>query len=253
MCRIVLPVAPIQVGFGQRADRRPDCFGKRDHRFAGTGLGKPDNGLAGRDNLSRLTKRLHDRSVRIRHQDGICRLVLGHLSLGFRRSELCIGCIRRGLRLLVALFGSPSVVDQVGVSPLISFRLNDSCARRGNRVALRRKREAEVGFVDPHQRLPSFDLLADIHEPFDDLPADAKAKVAFHPRADRACEAAFGSAHPRGAHQADHGRVLPRISRCGGFMSGNGKSSEDGCSGRRGEDTCQDHKSALFHRRLHGI
>jgi len=201
--------------------------------------------------LSRLAKRLGDRSVRIRNQDGIGRLVLGDTSFGFGRGELRIGRIRFGLRLLVALFGSPSVADQVGVSPLIRIRLNDRCARCGNGVEFRRKRKAEVGFVDPHQRLPGFDLFTDIHEPFDDLAGDAKTEIAFHPRAYRAGETAFGSGHPRGRHQADHRRFLPRVTRRGGFLGGNDKSSEDGRSGRRDQDTSQDHKSALFHRHLH--
>ena len=201
--------------------------------------------------MSWLAKRLDHRSVRIRHQDGIGRLVLGDASFGFGRGELRVGCIQRGFRLLVALSGSPSVVDEVGVSPLIRIRLNDSRARCGNGVALRRQRKAEVGFVDPHQRLPGFDLLTDIREPFDDLAGDAKTEIAFHPRACGSGETAFGSGHPRGRHQADHRRFLPRVTRRRSFLGGNNKSSDDGCSGRRDQDTSQDHKSALFHRHLH--
>jgi hypothetical protein len=67
MCRIAVSVASIHAGLGHRADRRPDRFGKRDHGFTGAGLGKPNHGLAGRDDLSRLAERFDDRSIRIRH------------------------------------------------------------------------------------------------------------------------------------------------------------------------------------------
>ncbi|MGY4326466.1 hypothetical protein ACVWWG_000880 [Bradyrhizobium sp. LB7.2] len=129
--------------------------------------------------MPRLAKRLHDRSVRIRDQDGVGRLVFRDASVRFGRGELRIGRVRRGLRLLVALFGSPSVVDQIGVSPLICVRLNDSCARCGHGVALRRKRKAQIGFVDPHQRFAGFDLLTDIYQPFDDLAGERENRDCF--------------------------------------------------------------------------
>lgn len=197
--------------------------------------------------MSGLAKRLHDGAVRIRHQDGVSCLVLGDPRFGFGGGELRFGCIRCGLRLLVALPGGPSIIDEVGVSPLIRIRLNDGCARCGDGVALRRKRKTQIGFVDPHQRLPGFDLLTDIHKSFDDLTGDAKAKVAFHPRAYGARETAFGSAHPRGRHQADHRRFLPRIACGGSFLGGNSKSGEDSGSRRRDQDACHDQKSALSH------
>ena len=221
MCGIAAPIAPIQARLGHRADRRTDGFGKRDDRFARTGLCQPNDRLAGGDYLSRLAKRLGDRSVGIRHQDGIGRLILGYPGFGFGRGELRVGCVRRGLRLLVPLSGCPPVVYQVGVSPLIRIRLNNGCTSCGNGVALRGKPKAEVGFVDPHQRLPGFYLLADVHKPFDDLAGDAKTEIAFHPRAYGAGETAFGSGYPRGRHEADHRRFLPRVTRGGGFSPRN--------------------------------
>ena len=218
MCRIAASIASIHAGLGHRADRRPDRFGKCDDCFAGAGLGKPNHGLAGGDHLSRLAKRFDHRSIRVCHQDGIGRLVLGDPCFGFGGGELRLGCIRRGLRLLVALSGSPSFADQIGVSPFIGVQLNDRCARRGNGVALRRERKAKVGFVDPHQRLTGFDLLPDIHQPFHDLAGDAKAEIALHPRRYDAREAAFGSGHPRGRHQSDDRRFLPRVAHGSGFL-----------------------------------
>jgi hypothetical protein len=77
MCRMSTSVASIHHGLGHGADRRPDGFGKRDHRFTGAGLGKPNHRLAGGDDLSRLANRLDYRSIRVRHQNRIGRLVLG--------------------------------------------------------------------------------------------------------------------------------------------------------------------------------
>src|SRR6266536_643714 len=67
MRRIATSIAPIHAGLGRRADRRPDRFGKRDHRFAGAGLGKPNYGLAGGDDLPWLAKSFDHRSIRVRH------------------------------------------------------------------------------------------------------------------------------------------------------------------------------------------
>ncbi|MEY9798908.1 hypothetical protein ABH984_006923 [Bradyrhizobium ottawaense] len=195
--------------------------------------------------MAGLAKRLGDRAVRVCHQDGIGRLVLGDACLGFGRGELRLGCIRGGLRLLVALFGRPSIVDQVGISPLIGIRLHDYRASRGYGVALRRKRKAEVGLVDPHERLPGFDLLADIHQPLDDLAGDAKAEIALHPRADGACEPALGAVHPRGLHQADHRRLLPRVAHGRGLWGENAETDECGHP-RRDHNTGQN-GSSPFH------
>jgi hypothetical protein len=137
---------------------------KRDHCFAGAGVGKPNHGLAGGDDLSRLAKRFDHRSIHVRHRDGIGRLVLGNPRSGFGGGELRLGRIRRSLRLLVALWGDPSRVEQTGVSPFIRIQLNDRCACRGNGIALGRERKAKVGLVNPHQRLTGFDLLVDIDE-----------------------------------------------------------------------------------------
>jgi hypothetical protein len=46
-------------------------------------------------------------------------------------------------------------------------------------------------YVNPHQRLTGFDLLTDVHQPFDDLAGNPKAEIALHPRPDDAGEAAF--------------------------------------------------------------
>ena len=75
--------------------------------------------------------------------------------------------------------GSPSVADQLEYRLLIGCRSERRRARCGNSVPLGRQRKAKIGFVDPHQRLPGFDLLTNIHQPFDDLAGDAKAKIAF--------------------------------------------------------------------------
>jgi NSS family neurotransmitter:Na+ symporter len=42
MCRIAALIAPIHACLSHRADRWPDRFRKRDYRFAGTRLGKPN-------------------------------------------------------------------------------------------------------------------------------------------------------------------------------------------------------------------
>ena len=178
--------------------------------------------------MSGLAKRFDHRSVRVRYQDRIGRLVLGDPRISFGGGELRLGRIQRGLRLLVALSGSPSVAHQLGVSLFIRFGLNDGCARCGNGVALRRERKAKVGFVDPHQRLTGFDLLTGIHKPFHDLAGDAKAEVALHSRPDDAREAAFGSGHPRCRRQPDDRRFLPRVAHGGGFLRANGKRDERG-------------------------
>ena len=111
MRRIAPPIGPIHAGLGHRVDRRPDGFGKRDHRFAGAGLCDPNDCLAGRDDLPGLANRFDHRSVRVRYQDRVGRLILGDPCFGFSGGELRLGCIQRSLRLLVALSGSPPVAD----------------------------------------------------------------------------------------------------------------------------------------------
>src|SRR5438477_3403959 len=116
----------------------------------------------------------------------------------------------------MALWGDPSLVEQTGVSPFIRIQLNERCTCRGNGVALRRERQAKVGLVDPHQRLTGFDLLTGAHEPFHDLPGNAKTEVALHPRPYDAREASFGSGHPRCRRQSDDRWFLPRVAHGGG-------------------------------------
>src|SRR6185369_8562154 len=107
----------------------------------------------------------------------------------------------------------------------------------------------QVGFVDPYQRLPGFDLLTDIHEPFDDLTGDAKTEIAFHSRANGPGETAFGLPDPTGGHEADNRRLLSRIAYCGGFLSGNGESNE--CDyACRDQNTGQNRKTPHLHVRL---
>src|SRR4051812_35557826 len=125
---IAPPICPIDAGLGHRADRWPDRLGKRDHRFARAGLRDPNDRLAGRDDLPGLRKRFDYRSVGVGQQDGVGRLVLGYPRFGFGGGELRLGCVRRGLRLLVTLPGSPSVAHQAGVSPFIRVHLNERCA-----------------------------------------------------------------------------------------------------------------------------
>ena len=228
MCRIAPPIASIHAGLGHRADCRPDRFGKRDHCFAGAGLGKPNHGLAGGDDLSRLAKRFDHRSICVRHQDRIGRLVLGHPRFGFGGGELRLGCIRRGFRLLIALSGDPSVAHQLGVSPLVRLQLNDRCACRDDGVALRRERKTKVRLVDPHQRLTGFDLLTDIHKPFHDLAGDAKAEIGLHPRPYDAREAAFGSHHPRCRRHSYDRSFLPRVAHGRGCLRAKGNRDECG-------------------------
>ena len=100
--------------------------------------------------------------------------------------------------------------------------------RYRNGVALCRERKAQVGFVDPHQRLAGFDLLTGIHKPLHDLAGDAKTEIALHPRPYDAREAAFGSAHPRCRRQSDDRRFLPRVAHGGGCLRANGKCGECG-------------------------
>jgi hypothetical protein len=71
MGRIAAPIAAIQASLGHRADRWPDRFGKRDHRFAGAGLCDPNDALAGRDDLSGLAKRFDHGSVSVRLSFGL--------------------------------------------------------------------------------------------------------------------------------------------------------------------------------------
>jgi hypothetical protein len=118
-------------------------------------------------------QRFDNRSIHVRDQNRVGRLILGDPCLGFGGGELRLGRIQRGPRLLVTLSGDPSFVAQTGVAPFIGVELNDRGARRGDGVVLRRERKAKIGFVDPHQGLPGFDLLADIHQPFHDLAGDA--------------------------------------------------------------------------------
>jgi hypothetical protein len=219
MRRRAPPIGPIQAGLGHRADRRPDRLGKRDHCFAGTGLGKPNHDLAGGDDLSRLAKRFNYRSIRVRHQHGIGRLVLG---------ELRLGGIRCGFRLVIALSGDPSFVEQMGVSLFVRLQLNDRCASRGNGVALGREGKAKVRLVDPHQRLAGSDLLTDIHKPFHDLAGDAKAEIALDPRPYDAREAAFGSGRPHCRRQSDNRSFLPRVAHGRGFLRAKGNRGECG-------------------------
>ena len=67
MRHIATPIASIHAGLGHRADRRPDFFRKRNHRFAGAGMGKPNHGLAGRDDLPGLAECFDHCSIRVRH------------------------------------------------------------------------------------------------------------------------------------------------------------------------------------------
>jgi hypothetical protein len=144
---------------------------------------------------------------------------------------LRLGCIRRGLRLLISQSGNPSVAHQLGGSPFVCVQLNDRCARRGDGVALRREREAKVGFVDSHQRLTGFDRLPDIHQPFHDLTGDAKAEIALHPRRYDAREPAFGTGHPCGRSQSDDRRFLSRVTHSRGRTKG--KCDDCGCPKHR--------------------
>jgi hypothetical protein len=160
---------------------------------------------------------------------------------------LGLGGIQRGLRLLVALSGSPSVAHQPGVSLFIRFGLNERCARCGNGVALRCDRKAKVGFVDPHQRLTGFDLLTGIHKPFHDLAGDAKTEVALHPRPYDAREAAFGSGHTRCCHQPDDRWFLPRVANGRGSQGVNGQCDECGRRRDRYQNAPQHDNGSVFH------
>ncbi len=69
----------------------------------GAGLGKPNHGLAGGDDLSRLAERFDHRSIRVSHQDGISRLVLGDARLRcVGRGEPRLRCVGRGFRVFGA-------------------------------------------------------------------------------------------------------------------------------------------------------
>jgi hypothetical protein len=197
--------------------------------------------------LPGLAERFDHRSVCIRYQDRVGRLVLGDPRISFSSGELRLGRIQRGLRLLVALSGSPSVAHELGVSLFIRFGLNDGCAHCGNGVALCSDREAKVGFVDPHQRLTGFDLLTGIEKPFHDLAGNAKTEVALDSRPYDPREAAFGSGHPRCCHQPDDGGGLPRVAHGGGCRRVNGKRNERGHAEHGDQNAAQHNNGSLFH------
>jgi hypothetical protein len=124
--------------------------------------------------------------------------------------------------------------------------LNERRSGCGNGVAFRCKRKTEINFVDPHQRLAGFDLVTNIHKPFQDLSGDSKAEVTFYLGPYDAREAAFGSADPRGSHQIDHRRFLPRVAHRGGFARTKGKCDESGRPERR-DQNARRHNGSLFH------
>jgi hypothetical protein len=76
----------------------------------------------------------------------------------------------------------------------------DRSACGGDGVTLRAEREAQISFIDTHQRLTGFDLLTDIHETFHNLAGDTKAEIALDSRPYGAGEAPFRSAHRLGHH-----------------------------------------------------
>ena len=120
MRRIAPPIGPIHAGLGHRADHWPDGLGKRDDRFAGADLCDPNHGLARRDDLAGLANRFDHRSVRVRYQDRVGRLILCDPCFGFSGGELRLGCIQRGLRLLVAsLLCETSTRNHRGISSAI--------------------------------------------------------------------------------------------------------------------------------------
>src|SRR5205823_919245 len=118
-----------------------------------------------------------------------------------------------------------------------------------NGIALCRERKAEIGFVDPHQRLTGFYLLPDIHEPFHDLAGDAKAEIALDPRPYDAGEAAVGSGHPRRRHEPDDRWLLPRVADGGSFLRAKEKCAESGRPERREHDASEHNSGSLFHGR----
>lgn len=244
--RGVAPAIAEQGGFGRRADRRPDGLGQRDDRFAGAGLGDPDHRLAGGDNLARLAKRLDHRSIRVRQQGRVGRLVLCDPRVGLRGGELRLGRVQRCLHLLVALSGDPSIASQLGVAPFVRDQLHDRGARGNDGIALRRDRKAKVGLIDPHQRLPCRDPFAVIHETLDDLARHAEAELALDPGADDAGEAAFGPGDTHRRRQPDQGRRLPRVAhrRCLLREPGKGK-SDRAAHGEHDDSRC--HESLRVH------
>ena len=60
-------------------------------------MGKSDHGLAGRDDLARIARDVHDDAVGIRLQDGVARLVGDLLFLGKRGGKLGGRRIGQGL------------------------------------------------------------------------------------------------------------------------------------------------------------
>ena len=138
-------------------------------------------------------------------------------------------------------------MNKRGIALLIGARLNSDRARSDDRIALGGQGETQIGFVDAHEGLARLDLLADVHEPSDDLAGNAKAEIALHPGRNDTCEAAFGVGRPRGRHQPDKRRFLPRIGYGGGLLRPHRDNGEYGNRQRR-EQGSPKHQNRSFFR-----
>ncbi len=135
------------------------------------------NHLAGLDDLAGLGAARGDRAGAVGMELGPAQPVLGDVELGLGGVDPRLDRLQRLARLVVADPGRPAVPQQ-GLLALVVVRGLDQLPLGGRELGARRAQGVLVVLgVEPGDDLTGIDLIADVHQPLDQPPADAEPEV----------------------------------------------------------------------------